>query len=31
VAALELLVDKMRQTKGNMQFLREIQKVQIGD
>ena len=31
VAALELLVDKMRQTKGNMQFLREIQKVPIGD
>ena len=31
VAALELLIDKMRQTKGNMQFLREIQKVQIGD
>ncbi|HKN50163.1 MAG TPA: transcription termination factor Rho, partial [Actinomycetota bacterium] len=30
-AALELLVDKMRQTKGNMQFLKEIQKVQIGD
>ncbi|HEU5001606.1 MAG TPA: transcription termination factor Rho [Actinomycetota bacterium] len=31
VAALELLVDKMRQTKGNMQFLREISKVTIGD
>ncbi|HWD09779.1 MAG TPA: transcription termination factor Rho [Actinomycetota bacterium] len=31
VAGLELLVDKMRQTKGNMQFLREIQKVPIGD
>jgi transcription termination factor Rho len=31
VAGLELLVDKMRQTKGNMQFLKEIQKVQIGD
>jgi transcription termination factor Rho len=30
-AALELLIDKMRQTKGNMQFLKEIQKVQIGD
>ncbi|MGH2767852.1 MAG: transcription termination factor Rho [Actinomycetota bacterium] len=31
VAALELLVDKMRTTKGNEQFLRDVQKVQVGD
>ncbi|MGH2704090.1 MAG: transcription termination factor Rho [Actinomycetota bacterium] len=31
VAGLELLIDKMRQTKGNDQFLREVQKVPVGD
>ncbi len=31
VAGLELLIDKMRQTKGNAQFLREVQKVAPGD
>ncbi len=30
-AALELLVDKMRQTKSNEQFLREISKAPSGD
>jgi transcription termination factor Rho len=30
-AALELLIDKMRQTKSNSQFLQEVQKVRVED
>jgi transcription termination factor Rho len=30
-ASLELLIDKMRQTKSNEQFLREISKAPVGD
>ncbi|MFN2611292.1 MAG: transcription termination factor Rho [Actinomycetota bacterium] len=31
VAGLELLIDKMRQTKGNLQFLMEVGKQNTGD
>ena len=31
VAGLELLIDRMRQTKGNMQFLLEVSKQNTGD
>ncbi|HLF69564.1 MAG TPA: transcription termination factor Rho, partial [Actinomycetota bacterium] len=31
VAGLELLIDKMRQTKGNLQFLMEVSKQNTGD
>ena len=30
-ASLELLIDKMRVTKSNEQFLREISKAPVGD